>query len=121
MENYIYIYFVLISINAVSIISVQLYLVLFVVPALYNKNRMDYHRLVHFFIKLRPLSLADTLSRYFIPLYGLFMSLYLIYLLSLKDYVTNWSMSSRFKYAEIELQKFRIFKRKNKWENFYCH
>lgn len=121
MENYIYIYFVLISINAVSIISVQLYLMLFVVPALYKKNHMDYQRLVHFFIKLRPLSLADTLSRYFIPLYGVFMSLYLIYLLSLKDYVTNWSMSSRFKYAERELQKFRIFKRKNKWKKYYCH
>lgn len=88
-EDYIYIYLVLISINAASIIFVQLYLMLFVVPALYKKNHIDYQRLVHFFIKLRPLSLADTLSRYFIPLYGLFMSLYLIYLLSTRDYVTN--------------------------------
>lgn len=114
IEDYIYIYLVLISINAASIIFVQLYLMLFVVPALYKKNNIDYQRLVNFFIKLRPLSLADTLSRYFIPLYGLFMSFYLIYLLSTKDYVTNWSMSLRFKYAERELQKFRIFKRKHK-------
>jgi hypothetical protein len=42
------------------------------------------------------------------------MSSYLIYLLKFDDDIKRWKLSSKFKYAERELQKFRIFKRKHR-------
>ena len=103
-------------INALSVVFTQLYLSFFVVQKLYKTDYQDYKRLVSFFvdIEFKPLSVFDSLTRYFIPLYGLFMSLYLIYFLHFYEDIKYWKMSSKFIYAERELQKFRIFKRKRR-------
>lgn len=102
-------------INLLSIFITQTYISFFVVPKLYKTNYIDYERLVLFLVdtEFKPLSIFDTLTRYFIPLYGLFMSLYLIYFLDFCEDIKYWQVSSKFKYAERELQKFRIFKRKD--------
>lgn len=102
------------ALNAFAIIGVQLYLMLAVIPKAYIYDHSDYERLVVFLVDLKPLPLLDSISRYVIPFYGVFMSFYLIYLLKFDDDIKGWKLSSKFKYAERELQKFRIFKRKHK-------
>lgn len=109
------------ALNAFAIIGIQLYLMFVVIPKAYKYDHADYERLVVFLAELNPLTIFDSISRYFVPLYGVFMSSYLIYLLHLNDDTKGWKLSSKFKYAERELQKFRIFKRKNKWKKYYYH
>ena len=109
------------ALNTVAIIGVQLYLMLTVIPKAYKYDHADYERLVVFLVDLKPLPLLDSISRYIIPFYGVFMSYYLIYLLNFNDDIRGWKLSSKVKYAERELQKFRIFKRKQRWKNYYYH
>lgn len=100
------------ALNAFAIIGVQLYLMLVVIPKAYTYDHSDYERLVVFLADIESLPLLDSISRYVIPFYGVFMSSYLIYLLKFDDDIKRWKLSSKFKYAERELQKLRIFKRK---------
>lgn len=102
------------ALNAFAIIGVQLYLMLVVFPKAYKHNHLDYEILVVFITSLRPLPLLDSISRYVIPFYGVFMQSYLVYLLNFDNNTKGWKLSSKFKYAERELQKFRIFKRKHR-------
>lgn len=99
--------------NVISIIGVQLYLMLILIPKVYKHDNADYQRLIVFFVDIKPLPLLDSISRYVIPFYGVFMSFYLVYLLHFDDDTKRWKLSSRLKYAERKLQKFRIFKRKD--------
>ena len=112
--EYIYIYFIIPALNAVSIIGMSIYLIYFLVPKIYKENKQQYDMLKRYMSQLEPLSKADTLSRYFIPFYGIFMSGYCIYLIHFDDDLKHFTISARFQAIEKELNKLRIFKRKNK-------
>lgn len=118
MTKDLYLFIIIyLSINAFAIIGVQIYLMLAVIRKVYVYDNSDYERLVMFLVNIKPLPLLDSISRYIIPFYGAFMSSYLIYLLNFDNDIRGWKISSKFIYAEQELQKFRIFKRKKSWKN----
>ena len=112
--EYLYTYLILLALNAVSIIGISIYLIYFLVPKIYKENKQQYDMLKTYMSQLEPLSKADTLSRYFIPFYGIFMSGYCIYLIHFDDDLKHFTISARFQAIEEELNKLRIFKRKNK-------
>ena len=112
--NYLYAYFTLLALNALSIIGLSIYLIYFMIPKIYKENKQQYDMLKRYMSQLEPLSKADTLSRYFIPFYGIFMSGYCIYLIHFDDDLKHFTMSSKFRLMDKYLNKFRIFKRKNK-------
>ena len=112
--NYLYAYFILLALNALSIIGLSTYMIYFLIPKIYKENKQQYDMLKRYMSQLEPLSKADTLSRYFIPFYGIFMSGYCIYLIHFDDDLKHFTISARFQAIEEELNKLRIFKRKNK-------
>lgn len=112
--EYLYTYFILLALNAVSIIGMSIYLIYFLIPKIYKENKQQYYMLKGYMSQLEPLSKADTLSRYLIPFYGVFMSGYCIYLIHFYDDLKHFTISARFQAIEEELNKLRIFKRKNK-------
>ena len=69
---------------------------------------------------LARLPLADKLSKYLIPFYGIFMSGYLAYTFYFK-YKDSLHPKYQFQFSEEDVNKLRIFKRKNKWKNYYYH
>ena len=112
--NYLYAYFLLMALNALSTIGLSTYLIYFLIPKIYKKNIQQYDMLKRYMSQLEPLSKADTLSRYFIPFYGIFMSGYCIYLIHFDNSMKHFTLSSKFRLMDKELNKLRIFKRKNK-------
>ena len=112
--NYLYAYFIFLALNALSIIGLLVYLIYFLIPKIYKKNKQQYDMLKRYMSQLETLSKADTLSRYFIPFYGIFMSCYCIYLIHFDNSMKHFTILSKFQAIEKELNKLRIFKRKNK-------
>lgn len=112
--TYLYIYLILLAINALSIISMSLYLILYLIPKTYKENRSQYETLKHHMSELKPLPKADIYARYLVPFYGIFMSCYCLYLLIFDEDLKPYSMSIKFKLVDKELNKFRIFKRNYK-------
>ena len=112
--NYLYTYFILMALNALSIIALSTYLIYFLIPKIHRENKQQYDMLKRYMSQLEPLSKADTLSRYFIPFYGIFMSGYCIYLIHFDDRMKHFTLSSKFRLMDKELNKFRIFKRNYK-------
>ena len=119
--NYLYTYFIILALNAISIIGMSIYLIYFLVPKIYKENKQQYDMLKTYMSQLEPLQKADIYSRYLIPFYGVFMSGYCIYLIHFDDDLKHFTISARFKAIEEEVNKLRIFKRKNKWKNYYYH
>ncbi len=115
--EYLYTYFTLLALNAVSILALSIYLIYFMIPKIYKENKQQYDMLKTYMSQLKPLSKADTLSRYIIPFYGVFMSCYCIYIIHFDDNMKHFTLSSKFRLMDKYLNKFRIFKRKNKWQN----
>ena len=112
--NYLYTYFILMASNALSIIALSTYMIYFLIPKIYKENKQQYDMLKRYMSQLEPLSKADTLSRYFIPLHGIFMSGYCIYLIHFDNSMKHFTLSSKFRLMDKELNKFRIFKRNYK-------
>ena len=116
--NYLYTYFILMASNALSIIGLSTYMIYFLIPKIYKENKQQYDMLKTYMSQLEPLSKADTLSRYFIPFYGIFMSGYCIYLIHFDNSMKHFTLLSKFRLMDKELNKFRIFKRNYKWKNY---
>ena len=116
--EYIYTYFTLLALNAVSIIVMSTYLIYFLVPKIYKENKQQYDMLKTYMSQLEPLHKADIYSRYLIPLYGVFMSCYCIYLVHFDNSMKHFTISSKFRLMDKYLNKFRIFKRNYKWKNY---
>ena len=112
--NYLYTYFFLLALNALSIIALSIYFIYFLIPKIYKENKQQYDMLKRYMSQLEQLSKTDTLSRYFIPFYGIFMSGYCIYLIHFDNSMKHFTLSSKFRLMDKELNKLRIFKRKNK-------
>ena len=112
--NYLYAYFFLLALNALSIIGLSTYLIYFLIPKIYKENKQQYDMLKRYMSELKHLPKADIYSRYLIPFYGIFMSGYCIYLIHFDDDLKHFTISARFQAIEEELNKLRIFKRKNK-------
>ena len=94
--NYLFAYFTPLALNALSTIGLSTYLIYFLIPKIYKKNKQQYDMLKRYMSQLEPLSKADTLSRYFIPVYGIFMSCYYIYLIHFENDIKNFTISERF-------------------------
>ena len=112
--NYLYAYFILLALNASSIIGMSLYLIYFLLPKIYKENKQQYDMLKTYMSQLEPLHEADIYSRYLIPFYGIFMSGYCIYLIHFDNSMKHFTLSSKFRLMDKELNKFRIFKRNYK-------
>ena len=78
-----------------------------------NRSQNQYMSCMNYLNGLARLPLADTLSKYLVPFYGVFMSLYLVYLYFFVHEDTI-SPRYRFQFTEEDLNKVRIFKRKIK-------
>ena len=81
--EYLYAYFILLALNAVSIIGMSIYLIYFLIQKIYKENKQQYDMLKTYMWQLEPLPKADIYSRYLIPFYGVFMSGYCIYLVQI--------------------------------------
>ena len=112
--NYLYAYFFLLTLNALSIIGLSVYLIYFLVPKIYKENKQQHDMLKEYMSQLEPLPKADIYSRYLIPFYGVFMSGYCIYLVHLDNSMKHFTISSKFRLMDKYLNKFRIFKRNYK-------
>ena len=112
--NYIYIYLILLALNVLSILTLSVYLIYFLVPKIYKENKQQHDMLKEYMSQLEPLPKADIYSRYLIPFYGVFMSGYCIYLVHFDNSMKHFTISSKFRLMDKYLNKFRIFKRKNK-------
>ena len=112
--EYLYAYFILLALNAVSIIGMSIYLIYFLIQKIYKENKQQYDMLKTYMSQLEPLPKADIYSRYLIPFYGVFMSGYCIYLIHFDNSMKHFTVSSKFRLMDKELNKFRIFKRNYK-------
>ena len=111
--NYLYAYFFLMALNALSIIALSTYMIYFLIPKIYKENKQQYDMLKTYMWQIEPLPKADIYSRYLIPFYGVFMSGYLVYTFYFK-YKDSLHPKYQFQFSEEDVNKLRIFKRKNK-------
>lgn len=117
--EYLYIYFYLVLTNIlVTLIAMSSLLV----SCLHLKKTFpnQFKNVQAYLNGLEKIPKVGRYAHYLIPFYGVFMSLYLVYLYFFVHEDTI-SPRYRFQFTEEDLNKVRIFKRKIKWKNYCYH
>lgn len=117
--EYLYIYFYLVLTNIlVTLIAMSSLLVSYLHLKKISPNQ--FKNVSTYLNGLKKIPKIGRFAHYLLPFYGVFLSLYLVYLYFFVHEDTI-SPRYRFHFVEEDLNKVRIFKRKIKWKNYYYH
>lgn len=117
--EYLYIYFYLVLTNIlVTLVAMSCLLVSYLHLKKISPNQ--FKSVQTYLNGLEKIPKVQRFAHYLVPFYGMFMSLYLVYLYFFvhKDTINK---RYRFQFTEENINKFRIFKRKIKWKNYCYH
>ena len=117
--EYLYIYFYLVLTNIlVTLVAMSFLLVSYL--HLKKTSTNQFKNVQTYLNGLEKIPKIGRLAHYLLPFYGVFLSLYLVYLYFFVHEDTIIPRY-RFQFVEEDLNKVRIFKRKIKWKNYYYH
>ena len=114
--EYLYIYFYVVLTNMlVTLVAMSCLLVSYL--HLKKTSPNQFKNVQTYLNGLEKIQKIGRFAHFLLPFYGVFLSLYLVYLYFFFFFYTI-SPRYRFQFVEEDLNKVRIFKRKNKWKNY---